>query len=1230
MLSIKQTSTVHLTFKRVNEFFATAAQLIDVEMAIKQEVIRGLHEQGGLERIKAAIEQNYSPRGAAPSSLDVFSKQLLPLFKVITHPDVLVSSILEEELARIFRFLHGVTGERFQKLLNCVADGLEILANPIKDEEALDEAFKMSLQVILQVIESLTEATINTSTHELVGKISEILVLRIAGETCSTDAHEAYGYLRRIQKRLNIGTALPSIDSIKSPNASAAKGKYHITIDPPGGRHSNDHEDITKIAILPTTDEIACVHTEYLPVYNLSENHVHGLNGLLDRSFRLLREDTVGQLRDAVRMAYERLTSKEIAHKSSVRTHIYHNVGFSKVSLNTRKGMEVTVSFDQPLNTYDEKTRKLWWERMKRLEPEALVCLVDGMANVVFATVSQLSKPGIFRNPTEEGQAQFKQLYEDRARARVSLHLTQVSRDAIRPLVIWMTQSTPLALVEFPGVLLPAFKPTLLALQEIKKKSELSLSEFLVPRLMFGDEDELNMDAPFYATRNGFRFNLKCLTIDDADLSLMPGQAFDVEELQRRTSLDPAQAVALSHALTRKLALIQGPPGTGKSYVGVALMRVLLANKCKSAHWLLTTSDANISKVTRQHNTGADIGPILVVCYTNHALDGTLHHLIDAGVEQIVRIGGRSKSERLQDCNLRVLSQKVERTQTEKGALGKMHAKRDALQEHIMTQVEKLAKADFPPFVKYLREEYPEWADRIYGLEAEDEDGFIEVMPKSHIKMLQRWIEHGRCRQNPPRGHEELLDTDQASMTSHERRILHDFFWNEYIEDINSNLSAALEQYDENEAKFRGLNEDNDLRILQNANIIGVTTSGLARQIHLLRKLRAQVLICEEAGEVLEPHILTTFLPSIRHAILIGDHEQLKPQVQNYNLSSENSRGKQYSFDISLFERLIHPSPELMKLPYDTLASQRRMHPSISRLIRETLYADLQDAGKVADYPEVVGMRKRLFWFDHRNNESGNSQEDHQTSHWNKFEVDMTTGLVRHLIAQGAYQPDQIAVLTPYLGQLQHLKQELGKTNAIVLSDRDMQDLENAGIDGEQDNAPANEGPSIANKAVSRTTLLKALRIATIDNFQGEEAEVIILSLVRSNPEKKCGFLNISNRINVALSRAKHGMYIIGDSETAGFKVEMWAKVIAMLAADGNLGPELELQCPRHMETPIVVSQPDDFLRFSPEGGCDLPCADRLACGHKCLSRCHAEILHKAVRCLEECPRPFKGCDHAW
>lgn len=66
-------------------------------------------------------------------------------------------------------------------------------------------------------------------------------------------------------------------------------------------------------------------------------------------------------------------------------------------------------------------------------------------------------------------------------------------------------------------------------------------------------------------------------------------------------------------------------------------------------------------------------------------------------------------------------------------------------------------------------------------------------------------------------------------------------------------------------------------------------------------------MLCEEAGEVLEAHTLTVFLPGVEYAILIGNHEQLRPQINNYELQYDNPQGKRYSLDISLFKRLVRP-----------------------------------------------------------------------------------------------------------------------------------------------------------------------------------------------------------------------------------------------------------------------------------------------------------------------------------
>ena len=103
----------------------------------------------------------------------------------------------------------------------------------------------------------------------------------------------------------------------------------------------------------------------------------------------------------------------------------------------------------------------------------------------------------------------------------------------------------------------------------------------------------------------------------------------------------------------------------------------------------------------------------------------------------------------------------------------------------------------------------------------------------------------------------------------------------------------------------------------------------------------------------------------------------------------------------------------------------------------------------------------------------------------------------------------------------------MGRSYEVVVSDRDTEDLEKEGLN-------TDDSDCVKPLALQKTSLLKALRIATVDNFQvnwsalihsgrntkalqGEEAKVVIVSLVRSNPRNNCGFLKTSNRINVLL-----------------------------------------------------------------------------------------------------------------
>ena len=195
----------------------------------------------------------------------------------------------------------------------------------------------------------------------------------------------------------------------------------------------------------------------------------------------------------------------------------------------------------------------------------------------------------------------------------------------------------------------------------------------------------------------------------------------------------------------------------------------------------------------------------------------------------------------------------------------------------------------------------------------------------------------------------------------------------------------------------------------------------------------------------------------------------------------------------------------------------------------------------------------------------------------NDHEATFLTALCRYFIQQG-YQREQITILTAYSGQLLKLKQEMSKEE------------------------PFFEG----------------VRVTAVDNFQGEENDIILLSLVRSN---RIGFLKIANRVCVALSRARKGFYIIGNAALLEEQdPDLWRKVIADMREQENIGKQLTLVCQNHPQNVIQASSAEDFLN-APLGGCMEPCLMSMPdCEHTCQSVCHPiDVEHK-----EEfaCPLP--------
>lgn len=470
-----------------------------------------------------------------------------------------------------------------------------------------------------------------------------------------------------------------------------------------------------------------------------------------------------------------------------------------------------------------------------------------------------------------------------------------------------------------------------------------------------------------------------------------------------------------------------------------------------------------------------------------------------------------------------------------------------------------------------------------------------------------------------------LADGTMWSFSRRERERL-DAYWSAEIrqrlhDDQLDDFKSLRSKHEDVLKKHQESKDEIRRQLLSDIHIVGCTTTGAAKLTSLLKSLSPRVMLVEEAGQVLEAHVLGSLVPSVEHLILIGDPLQLRPTLNNYSLSMDNKRGKQiFKFDMSLMERLATNG-----LAMSQINVQRRMRPTISNLIRKPLYPALQDHELVHSYPNVRGLSKNVFFFSHAHRE--NDGGDESSSKYNTFEVKMIKDLVLYLLRQGCYSDDgDIVVLCAYLGQLARVRDELGTEVAVIIDGRDKENL----AEQEEEELEENDVPQ-----VSRVQVTKRVRLRTVDNYQGEEAKIIILSTVRNAGSKNddldvtpaygrptIGFLASENRTNVALSRAKEGLFILGNAAQLASRSRMWRSVVEQLEEIHSVGNAFPVSCQRHPATIKLVSQPGTLPLFAPDGGCLEPCNYRLKCGHVCHFKCHPDDpKHVTVSCPQPCRR---------
>ncbi|KAJ5887927.1 hypothetical protein N7495_007968 [Penicillium taxi] len=1154
----------------------------------------------------------------SPEGLRLISAYDEPFLKVITHPSLLNCLSVDSFVGTLYTSFSGTNGDRAIRYLRSVCQNLMR-----KFEDSNNNASVISLDMVKLLLNTLRQLLSRVRHARFHDELPALLDLtRELGskmtETClRADLDGIENKIEVIQSLINSSNRnlVTSTAHEKNSRKTGLLSSFPMDVEVPGERHDNDLTEISQVQILPTYGEIVSSNSEYLPSTNFLQPHFldDPLERYIDSTFRLLRYDIFSSAKDVLRDLLQQIdiTRSPYLPRQDNRAHVFLGAQVKQIFINEKKELEATVSFSTPpqlrKKTSSEQCR--WWQDSSRLEEGSLVCFLTSQGThrrhiFLEVTVKNASKAREHDNMSN--------LVSDMFPPSITVKLAACMQQELILLGQLYSEKLTGILVDFHGLIPATFVSILKNLQRVQREGYLAFRKWVLPGHK-DDEHGHSIPPPAYARKPGFIFPLASITNVGADtVALDPStpESIDTLKLQTQTGLDHGQCQGLIAALTREYALIQGPPGTGKSYLGVKLVQVLLEIKAK-----------------------ANLGPIIVICYTNHALDQFLKHLLDVGIQKIIRMGGRSKATELEGKNLRVVSKDIGKTRVETQTLGISYGKLDKCMEkakHAMKFLHQSRKGMSWAAIEHFVNR--KWPTIHTQLNKKDLEGYTTV--GSGDDKLLNWLGVQTMKTRKDQSENEAdnvslegltraAEEDIHSLSIPERRILAISWFKRWQELETASLFEALDHTSNLREDINAVHDEINRRALIQADVVGITTTAYARHIETLRRIGAKIIICEEAAEVMEAHVISALMPGVEHFIQIGDHQQLRPQIQTHSLSLESSTGKKWKLDRSQFERRAVGEPGLKPAPVAQLNVQRRMRPEISQLIR-SIYPKLEDHESVMTLPNVVGMQKNLFWLDHRIYEDSIDDGSRVKSHSNQWEVEMVTALVRHLVRQGEYKSTDIALLTPYTGQLRKLRASLSNDFEICLSERDLETLAADGFENVEDENIESNGQ----KTIEKKSLLQTLRLATVDNFQGEEAKVIVVSLVRSNSNSKVGFLRTENRINVLLSRAQHGMYLVGNTETY-LNVPMWANVHSHLALANAVGTELALCCPRHPNTPILCSEPHDFERKSPEGGCSLPCTRRLEpCGHQCQAKCHSAVLHDGFACGKPCPRIRSTCEH--
>ena len=275
-------------------------------------------------------------------------------------------------------------------------------------------------------------------------------------------------------------------------------------------------------------------------------------------------------------------------------------------------------------------------------------------------------------------------------------------------------------------------------------------------------------------------------------------------------------------------------------------------------------------------------------------------------------------------------------------------------------------------------------------------------------------------------------------------------------------------------------------KLFGEARVIASTLVGSANR--LLDGMKFGTLFIDEAAQALEA---ACWIP-IRRAtrvILAGDHCQLPPTIK----SIAAMKG---GLDKTLMQRIVECKPEAVTL----LKMQYRMNEDIMRFSSDWFYNGQVEAAPMVKYRGILDLDKAIEWKDTSGNAYHEEFVGDNFRRINKEEAQLTLlSLAEYFVRIGRQriidERIDVGIISPYRAQVQYLRHLIKKTDFYK-------------------------------------PFRKIISVNTVDGFQGQERDIIVISMVRSNEEGQIGFLRDLRRMNVAITRARMKLIILGDSAT--------------------------------------------------------------------------------------------------